>query len=124
MAANPLEQFEIHTVVELPAIAGMDLSITNTAVVMFATAAIIIGVLNLAVSRAAMVPNRLQSVAELCYEFIAGMIRDIVGPEGMRFFPYVFALFTFILLANMLGMFALFTTTSHIAVTLTLAMLT
>jgi F-type H+-transporting ATPase subunit a len=75
--------------------------------------------------RGALVPSRLQSVAEIGYEFIAGMIRDIVGPEGMRFFPYVFAIFSFILVSNLLGMFTIFfTTTSHIAVTMTLALTT
>jgi F-type H+-transporting ATPase subunit a len=123
--SNPLEQFEVHPVIELPSIAGLDLSLTNAAVYMLAATAVIILTLHLAVSRASLVPNRLQSVAELGYDFVAGMIRDIVGPEGMRFFPYVFTLFTFILIANMLGMFTIFfTTTSHIAVTLTLALTT
>ena len=124
MESNPLEQFEIHPIFELH-IGGLDLSISNAAFYMLAATAIIILVLNLAMSRAGHVPTRLQSVAELMYEFIAGMIRDIIGPEGMKFFPYVFTLFTFILVANMLGMFTIFfTTTSHIAVTLALAVTT
>lgn len=122
---NPMQQFEIHPVLELPTIAGADLSITNAAFFMLVTSALIIGFLSLAMRRAAVVPNRLQSVAEIGYEFVAGMIRDIIGPDGMRFFPYVFALFTFILVANMLGMFTIFfTTTSHLAVTISLAFLT
>ncbi len=125
MESNPLEQFEVHHLFDLPRIGGLDLSITNAAAYMLLTTALIILLLNLAVSRATLVPSRLQSVAEMGYEFVAGMIRDIVGPEGMRFFPYVFALFTFILVANLLGMFTVFfTTTSHIAVTAALAVTT
>lgn len=126
MADNPLEQFQIHPVVDLPTIGEtLDLSITNTAAYMLLATGLILLTLNLAVSRAALVPGRLQSLAEISYEFIAGMIRDIIGPEGMRFFPYVFTLFIFILTANMLGMTSVFfTTTSHIAVTLALALLT
>lgn len=125
MSTNPLSQFNIYSVIDLPPVAGLDLSLTNASVYMLAASAVIILVLSLATRRASMVPNRLQSVAELGYEFIAGMIRDITGPEGMRFFPYVFSLFAFILVANMLGMFAVFfTTTSHLAVTVSLAVLT
>jgi F-type H+-transporting ATPase subunit a len=123
--SNPLEQFEVHPVVDLPSIGVLDLSLTNAAFHMLAASALIILVLSVATRRASLVPGRLQSVAELGYEFISGMIRDIVGPEGLKFFPYVFALFSFILVANMLGMFTIFfTTTSHIAVTLTLGVLT
>jgi F-type H+-transporting ATPase subunit a len=123
--SNPLEQFEIHNVFEFPKIGTYDLSISNAAFYMLAATAIIILVLSLATSRATLVPSRLQSVAELGYEFVSGMIRDIIGPEGMKFFPYVFAIFTFILVANLLGMFTIFfTTTSHIAVTATLAIAT
>jgi F-type H+-transporting ATPase subunit a len=125
VADNPLEQFQVHPVVELPQIGGVDLSITNAAAHMMLAVLVILVVLNIAISKASLVPGRLQSIAELMYEFIAGMIRDIVGPEGMRFFPYVFTLFIFILTANMLGMFSIFfTTTSHVAVTLSLALLT
>ena len=124
MESNPLSQFEVHPLVPIH-IGGLDLSLSNAAAYMLLATAIIVLTLNLAVSRAGHVPTRLQSIAELGYEFVAGMIRDIIGPEGMKFFPYVFSLFTFILVANMLGMFTIFfTTTSHIAVTLTLAMTT
>jgi F-type H+-transporting ATPase subunit a len=114
----------VHPVVPFH-IGGFDLSLTNAAVYMLVATGLIILFLNLATRRAGLVPNRLQSVAETGYDFIAGMIRDIIGPEGMAFFPYVFALFTFILVANVMGMFTIFfTTTSHIAVTATLAVTT
>jgi F-type H+-transporting ATPase subunit a len=71
----------------------------------------------------ARVPGRLQSLAEVSYEFIYGLVRDQIGHEGRKFFPFVFTLFMFILFGNMLGMLPYaFTFTSHIAVTFTLAL--
>jgi F-type H+-transporting ATPase subunit a len=71
----------------------------------------------------ARVPGRLQSLAEVSYEFIDGLVRDQIGHEGRKFFPFVFTLFMFILFGNMLGMLPYaFTFTSHIAVTFTLAL--
>jgi F-type H+-transporting ATPase subunit a len=70
------------------------------------------------------VPGRLQSISELSYEFVANMLRESAGTGGMRFFPLVFSLFMFILVANMLGMFPyFFTVTAQIIVTFALAML-
>lgn len=70
-----------------------------------------------------MVPGRLQSVAELSYEFVANMVRENVGPNGREYFPFIFSLFIFVLMANMLGMIPYsFTVTSHIIVTFALAM--
>ncbi|NHB12665.1 F0F1 ATP synthase subunit A, partial [Burkholderia cepacia] len=72
----------------------------------------------------ALVPNRTQSIAEMSYEFIANMLRDAAGKSGMQFFPLVFSLFMFVLVANLLGMFPyFFTVTSHIIVTFALALL-
>jgi F-type H+-transporting ATPase subunit a len=70
------------------------------------------------------VPGRLQSVAESAYTFIDDMLLSQVGPEGRRFFPFVFTLFMFVLFGNMLGLFPYaFTYTSHISLTFALAML-
>ena len=69
-------------------------------------------------------PSRLQSLAEMAYEFIASMLRDAAGTQGMRFFPLVFSLFMFVLVANLFGLFPyFFTVTSHIIVTFALAIL-
>ena len=69
------------------------------------------------------VPGKLQSVAEIIYTFVKKMVVDIAGPEGLRYFPYIFTLFTFILFGNVLGLLPYsFTTTSHIAVTGILAL--
>jgi F-type H+-transporting ATPase subunit a len=73
--------------------------------------------------RRALVPGRLQSVAELSYEFIANMIRDNVGQEGRKYFPFIFTLFMFVFFGNMLGMVPYsFTYTSHIIVTFAMAL--
>lgn len=71
-----------------------------------------------------LVPTRMQSVAEVFYEFVANTVRDNVGHEGMKFFPLVFSLFIFVLVCNLLGMVpGMFTVTSHIVVTAALALL-
>jgi len=75
-------------------------------------------------TKKSLIPGRAQSIAEISYEFIADMVRSSAGKEGMKFFPFVFALFIFILFANLLGMIPFFfTTTSHIFVTLALALM-
>lgn len=78
----------------------------------------------LTTSSRGLVPSRLQSVSEMAYEFVASMLRDAAGTQGMRFFPLVFSLFVFVLVANLFGMFPYFyTVTSSIIVTFCLAML-
>lgn len=84
----------------------------------------ITALLVLSTRRRAIVPSRGQSVAELFYGFIHKMVEDIAGHEGLKFFPYVMTLFMFVFLSNFLGLIpGSFTTTSHIAVTATLALL-
>ena len=71
-----------------------------------------------------LVPGRAQALSEMLYEFVANMVRSAAGTEGMKFFPFVFSLFMFVLVANLFGMFPyFFTVTSHIVVTFALAML-
>jgi F-type H+-transporting ATPase subunit a len=73
--------------------------------------------------RRAVVPSRSQSVAELIYGFIHNMVEDVAGHDGVKYFPYVMTLFLFVLFANLLGLIPMsFTTTSHVAVTATLAL--
>ncbi|MGP1275973.1 MAG: F0F1 ATP synthase subunit A [Caulobacterales bacterium] len=126
---NPIKQFEIHPIADL-SVGGLNLSFTNSSYFMVAAVVLTVGLLALATSRATLVPGRAQSVAELLYEFVAGMIRSTAGNDGLRFFPFVFTLFIFILVGNMLGMlpyfpvpgFHGFTFTSHIIVTFALAL--
>ena len=121
--ASPLEQFEIKTIIPIE-IAGIDISFTNSSLMMALTVVIGGGVVALAASRGAMVPGRLQTIGEMLYEFIAGLIRETIGPEGRKYFPIIFTLFMFILIGNMLGMIPYsFTFTSHIAVTFAMAIL-
>ncbi|MBM3643735.1 MAG: F0F1 ATP synthase subunit A [Alphaproteobacteria bacterium] len=123
MAGNssPMEQFEIKRLVSLK-IGGLDASYTNSAlwmtlVVILATVVFVIGT-----RQRALVPGRLQSAAEVGYEFIANMIRDNVGDAGRKYFPFIFTLFIFVLGCNALGMIPYsFTPTSHIVVTFALA---
>src|SRR5690606_21159027 len=78
--------------------------------------------LYLTTSSRGLVPGRLQSISEMAYEFVASMLRDAAGNHGMRFFPFVFSIFMFVLVANLLGLFPyFFTVTSHIIVTFALA---
>jgi F-type H+-transporting ATPase subunit a len=71
-----------------------------------------------ATTRRAVVPGRLQSIAEICYEFVANTVRSSAGTEGMRFFPFVFTLFVFVLFANMIGLIPYsFTVTSQLIIT-------
>jgi F-type H+-transporting ATPase subunit a len=120
---DPIHQFEVHKIFPLD-LFGYDASFTNSALHMVIAVAVIIGFLMFATSGRSLVPTRLQSVAESLYEFIANMIRDSMGEEGMKFFPLIFSLFLFILTLNMLGMIpGLFTVTSQLAVTAALAIL-
>ena len=74
-------------------------------------------------SARAVIPSRSQSVAELTYGFIHKMVEDVVGRDGLKFFPYIMTLFMFILFGNVLGLIpTAFTTTSHIAVTAVMAL--
>ena len=126
--ADPMHQFQIHKVVDLPTVnlpglGVVDLSITNSVVSMGMAAGLICLFFALA-ARQAVVPGRLQSVGEMLYGLVDDLAGSIIGHEGKVFFPFVFTLFSFILAMNFLGMFLVFTATSQLAVTVTLAMLT
>ena len=119
LAIDPMHQFQVHAIVPIR-IGGIDLSFTNASLWMVIGLAVIALILLTGPSR--LVPGRLQSVGELAYEFISGMMRDILGNSGRAYFPFVFTLFMFVLAGNMLGMVPYsFTVTSHIIVTFALA---
>lgn len=123
MANDPIKQFKIQEIIELGEIGGADIALTNSGLFMILTTAAVTGFIIFATSGRTLVPSRWQSVAELSYEFVAKMLRDAAGNEGMKFFPFVFSLFMFILFGNLFGMFPyFFTITSHIVVTFALAM--
>lgn len=119
--ADPLHQFVIKPLVPLQ-VGGVDVSFTNSSLWMMIGVVVATGFLSIAMRRRALVPGRMQVAAEMLYEFIAGMIRENIGPEGRRYFPLVFTLFMVVLMGNLLGMVPYsFTYTSHIAVTAGLA---
>lgn len=124
MATDPMQQFEIKEKADLFEIAGQTITFSNSAMWMVISGVLIVGFFALTL-RGKLIPGRMQSMGELSYQFIADMIRDTTGPEAMKFLPFVFTLFFFILFANLIGMnpYA-FTTTSHLAVTFTLAIMT
>jgi len=124
MQVDPIHQFEIKDFFPVFHIGGYEISFTNSALYMF----IIVGLISLfmigTTTRRAIVPGRLQSMAEVSYEFVAKTVRDSAGTEGMKFFPFVFTLFMFILAANLIGLIPYsFTVTSQLIITVTFALL-
>ena len=120
-AIDALGQFELATVLGP---VGASVGLTQSNLFMLVSAGLIIALMVYGMRPRAVVPGRLQSVAESAYTFIDDMLLAQVGPEGRRFFPFVFTLFMFVLFGNMLGLFPYaFTYTSHISLTFALAML-
>ncbi|AZO05892.1 MULTISPECIES: F0F1 ATP synthase subunit A [unclassified Mesorhizobium] len=120
---DPIHQFQIHPIIPLH-IGGYDVSFTNSSLFMIVTIVLASAFLYWSTASRALIPGRLQSVSEMAYEFVGNMLRDAAGKQGMQFFPLVFSLFMFVLVANLIGLFPyFFTVTSHIIVTFTLAIL-
>lgn len=128
MAIDPLEQFKIEKVVDLPSfdIAGIhfDLSITNSVLAMLIAVGLTVLFFLVTTARASIIPGRGQVMAEGVFGLVNDLTESIIGHDGRQFFPYVFSLFLFILSCNLVGMFTYFTATSQVAVTLTLAVMT
>jgi F-type H+-transporting ATPase subunit a len=122
VANDPIHQFQIKELAGPVNIGGLEISFTNSALFMGIAVVLVTTILLAAAARGALVPGRLQSLGEVWYEFIHNMVKNVLGPEGKPFFPLVFSLFSFVLAANMLGMFPyFFTVTSHVVVTASLA---
>ena len=116
-----MEQFQIKRLIPID-LFGYDVSFTNASLFMVIAMLVIPLFYLIAMNRRALVPGRLQSTAELSYEFIANMVRENVGEKGMKYFPWIFTIFMFILVLNLLGLLPYsFTVTSHIIVTFALA---
>lgn len=128
---EPIHQFRIYDLFNIGHFggdgtpgSGVNIAFTNSALFMVLTVGLIAAFLILGSNRRAIVPGRVQLLTEMSYEFVANMVRDTAGRDGMRFFPLVFSLFMFILVANLFGMFPyFFTVTSHIIVTAMMALL-
>ena len=122
--ADPIQQFQIKTLVPLGHVGGHEFAFTNSSLFMaIAVGTVAFLMLGTTMSRR-LVPGRMQSIAELSYEFVADTLKSSAGNEGMKFFPFVFTLFMFILVANVIGLVPYtFTVTSHIIITASLALL-
>jgi F-type H+-transporting ATPase subunit a len=119
---DPIHQFNIQKIFTIGHIGNQEIAFTNSSAYMLLAVAII-ALLMLATSRN-LVPGRLQSVAEISYEFVANTIRSTAGKEGMKFFPLIFSLFMFVAVSNLVGIIPYtFTVSSHIIITAALAFL-
>jgi F-type H+-transporting ATPase subunit a len=122
--ADPIHQFQIVNLFPIANIGSTHIEFTNSALYMGIAVALTGALMLGATAGRRLVPNRMQSVAELTYEFVADTIRNTIGEDGMRFFPLVFSLFIFILVSNMVGLIPYnFTVASHIIITAALAFL-
>jgi F-type H+-transporting ATPase subunit a len=122
MAADPIHQFQITKLFTIGHIGGQEIAFTNSSAYMFLAVAVI-SLLMIGTGRQ-LIPGRLQSVAEISYEFVANTIRSTAGSEGMKFFPLIFSLFMFIMVSNLVGIIPYtFTVSSHLIVTAALALL-
>jgi F-type H+-transporting ATPase subunit a len=122
MKIDPIHQFNIEPLITLGHIGKHTIAITNSTLYMFVAVGIT-ALLMLATGRQ-LVPGRMQSIAEISYEFVATMIRSSAGSEGLKFFPLVFTLFMFICVSNLVGIIPYtFTVSSQIIVTAALALL-
>jgi F-type H+-transporting ATPase subunit a len=124
MAADPIHQFEIHKLFTIGHIGGQEIAFTSSSAYMFLSVAVISLLMIGGSAGRQLVPGRVQSLAELSYEFVASTIRSNAGSEGMKFFPLVFSLFMFICVSNLVGIIPYqFTVASHLIVTAALAFL-
>ena len=122
-AIDPIHQFALHPVVSIQ-VAGHDVSLTNSGLFMLLAVALSCLLVAIGARGGSGVPGRLQAMAEMSYEFVAGMVRSAAGETGMRFFPLVFCIFLFIVICNLIGLIPYsFTVTSQIIVTASLALL-
>jgi F-type H+-transporting ATPase subunit a len=126
--ADPIEQFQVRKIVDLPDLhtpwGVIDLAITNSTVAMTLAFGLVVLAMSLVTARPQVVPGRVQMAGEMVFGMIDDLSTNLIGHEGRRYFPFVFTLFTFILAMNLLGLFLVFTATSQLAVTATLAVMT
>jgi F-type H+-transporting ATPase subunit a len=123
VAASPMEQFQVRPIIPLH-IGGYDVSFTNQSLWMCIVAGAVSLFMAVAVSNRRLVPSRMQSMAEMSFEFVANMINMAAGEDGLKFFPFIFTVFMFVATSNFFGLIpGAFTVTSQILVTLSLTML-
>src|SRR6266571_2116455 len=124
MKIDPIHQFNIEPLFTIGHIGNHTIAFTNSSLYMFLSVAVISLLMIGGMAGRQLVPGRLQSIAEISYEFVASMIRSTAGSEGMKFFPLIFSLFMFICVSNLVGIIPYtFTVSSHLVVTAALALL-
>src|SRR5207247_9068394 len=118
MKIDPIHQFNIQPSLTIGHIGNHTIAFTNSSLYMFLSVAVISLLMIGGMAGRQLVPGRLQSIAEISYEFVASTIRSTAGAEGMKFFPLIFSLFMFICISNLIGIIPLmFTVSSYILVT-------
>ena len=123
MAANPMTQFEVYRIGPEIKIGSFDISFTNASLFMVISSLAILIIFNLGSKKNSILPNKIQLLGELSYSFVSKMISDTAGSKAKPYFPFIFSLFMFVLFCNMVGMLPYsFTVTSHIIVTLIMAL--
>ncbi len=123
MASNPMHQFTVNRIGPEIKIEGIDLSFTNASLFMVISASTILLFLFLGSKEKKIIPDKMQFIVEMFYSFVAKMISDTAGSKAKPYFPFIFSLFMFVLFCNMIGMLPYsFTVTSHIIVTLIMAL--
>ena len=123
MATNPMHQFQVYKIGPEIKLGNLDLSFTNASMFMLISALTIALLLFFGSKNKNIIPNKIQLIAELIYNFISKMISDTAGSKAKPYFPFIFSLFMFVLFCNMIGMLPYaFTVTSHIIVTLVMAL--
>ncbi|QKX03171.1 F0F1 ATP synthase subunit A [Wolbachia endosymbiont of Litomosoides sigmodontis] len=124
MELNPLEQFKIHTIVELPKLFGHDINFTNSSLFMMISVVLVILFLLLGIRQEAVIPGYLQAAVEYVYDFVISIIENNTGSKGLKHISLVFTVFIFILSCNLVGVLPYsFTVTSHVIVTFTLSLI-
>lgn len=121
---DPIHQFEIKNLFTIGSFGGHEIAFTNSAAFMLLAVVLTAALMLAGTAGRRLIPTRMQSVAELSYEFVADMLRSTAGEQGMKFFPLVFSIFMFVFVTNMLGIIPYtFTVASHLIVTVALALL-
>lgn len=122
--AGPLAQFEVKPLIDTPLnIAGYEVYFTNSSLFMILTVVASVMFMRFGMGKRTLVPGRFQSIVEMTHELVAGLVSDNIGKGGLPYFPFIFSLFIFVAVGNLLGLIPYgFTFTSHIIVTFAMAL--
>ena len=120
---DPMISFQVKNVVPMN-VFGLDISITNSSIFMFLVVVAICGIFLLATREQGIVPTKLQFIVEKLFFFVGGIVKSNTGKKGVEIFPYMIALFLFIMFGNVIGLFPFaFSYTSQLCVTVGMALM-